>query len=808
MKPTAPLLADIRYALRLLAKTPRFTLLTIAVLAGGLAISIYTYSVLNTMIYKDLPIPGGGSVLRVQGKKDGRNVSIDAFELAHLRHARSIREIAAYQTGRSVITEFDATRSVKSTEAEWSIFSFARTRPLMGRGFLPEDSVVGAEPVAVISYRLWKALYSGDPAIVDKVVQINGKYTRIVGVMPDGFMFPISAELWTPLTERQLNPATYGTTAYSAYGRLAAGATQDQASAELSAMLRQVYVDYPRREGDESLLDGMVVNTFQKAQTGPESAFIFAILNVVSIFILLLACVNVGNMLLARTNERIKEIAIRISLGAPRRRLVLQMMMESTIICLVGGMLALGLAGLALRATNRFLASTFEGDLAFWWNWGLDSGAVLSAVAFVAIAIVLVSVLPTWSATNISSSALLRDGTRGAQGRTTGRISRALVVVEIVLISVVLIIGSMMAMVAYRAARVDFGIDTRNLLTMPVTLTGEAYSTPQKQLQFYERLLAELRHSQSLEAAGILQELGEVRFGLDGVEYQRDRDYPAGTLVVVSALPQPLGVRLLEGRYFDSRDSATGLKTVVVSESVAKTHWPVQGALGQRMRVLQEGLPAETRTVIGVVTDARRGDLLKTSAKSFSSLYVPLPQAVLPNATVVVKHTGNVENARSTIYRTVAGIDPYLTPSRITSYEEVQQRLTLMATTMTDLFVRCGVFAMLLAMTGIYGLSSNAVIQRTHEVGLRRAIGARDRDIIALFLKQGVRQLSVGLGISILLSAAILFAVSRFVGVGAPVLILMGLAVMIGISALVLGAIFIATRRAVLHEPSVALRYE
>ena len=801
-------LSDLRYALRLLLKTPQFTLLTILVLAGGLAISIYTYSVLNTMMYKDLPVPGSESMVRVLGKKDGRNVLIDSFELAQLRNAQSIKEIAAYQTGRSVISELDASRSMKTTFAEWNIFHFARTRPALGRGFLPEDNVPGAEPVVVIGYKVWRSVYGADPDIVDKVVEINSRPTRIVGVMPKGFMFPISSEIWLPLTQRELNPITYDISSFSAYGRLRPGASRHEAEAELTILLLATYNNYPRREDDESLLDSISVDTFQSAQTGPEGAFVFTALNVVSIFILLLACVNVGNMLLARTNERIREIAVRVALGAPRMRLVLQMMMESTLICVIGGGLALALAGWALGMTNRFLASTFEGDLPFWWNWGLDAGAVMSAFAFVCLAIFLVSVVPTWSATNISSSALLRDGTRGSQGRRTGQVSRMLVIVEIVLISVVMVIGSVMAIVAYRAARIDFGIDTTNLLTMPVELTGESYDTPHEQLQFYERLIADLRNNSEIETAGVLQDVGEVRFGIDGAEYRRESDYPKATLVVASEAPRPIGVRLIEGRYFDSRDSAAGLKTVVVSASMAKAQWPLSGALGQRVRIVQEGLDPVDRIVIGVVSDARRGDLLKTTASSFASLYVPLPQVVLPEITVLVRHYGNIEAARSAIYRAVAGIDPYMAPARITSYEEVLRQLTLMATTMTDLFVRCGIFAMLLAMTGIYGLSSNAVVQRTNEVGLRRAIGARDRDIIALFLKQGARQLGVGLAISLLLSAAILLAVSRFVAVGPWVLASIVFGVAACVSALVLVAIFIATRRAVLHEPGAALRHD
>lgn len=802
-------LADITYALRLLRKTPRFTALTILVLAGGLAISIYTFSVLITMLYRDLPIPEGASVVRVIGKKDGRNVPMNAFELAELRaQARTLREFGIYSASPSLLTDTESSRSVKSTYAEWNVFQFTRTQPLMGRGFVPDDNIVGAEPVAVIGHALWQSAFAGDPAVVDRVVRINGRPTRIVGVMPPRYAFPISAEMWLPLTTRDISPTGYTQTVFSAYARLAPGATEARADAELQALLQRLQHQQPRPNADKENLDGVFVASFQRAQTGPEGAFVFAVLNVVSLFILLLACVNVGNMLLARTNERIKEIAVRVALGAPRLRLMLQMMLESAIICLVGGALALVLVAWGLRATNTFLNSTFEGELPFWWYWQLDGGTVLATVAFVVVAILLVSVLPTWSATNISSSALLRDGTRGARGRTSGKISRALVTVEIVLISVVMLVGSAMGIIAYRAAHVDFGMDTTNLVTMPVELDLKKYAKPAEQLLFFDRLLSELRRSGDIEAATVLQELGESEFAVDGVEYNTPDDYPRAALLVTSASPAPIATRLIEGRNFDSRDSETGLKTIIVSQSLAQMYWPDSTALGKRVRLMGEGTTPENRVVVGVVSDIRRGDLLTNRKSNFTALYLPLPQFIQPAASVLVKHRGSVGEARNSLYRALANVDAYAIPGRVLSYGAMLEKLTLMATTMTDLFIRCGLFAILLAMTGIYGLTSNAVVQRTHEIGLRRAIGASDGSIIALFLRQGGRQLTVGLLVSGAISVLVLYVVSQFAGVGVIALTFIGLLVAAIVTALVLSAVFISTRRAVLQEPAVALRFD
>ncbi len=804
-------LTDFRYATRLLKKTPRFTLMTMLVLAGGLAISIYTYALLGTMMYEPLPIHDGASVVRIMGRVEGDSSPLGAFELARVRaNVQNLRQIGAYDDARVLLSDDDASRSANATYAEWNVFEFARTPPLLGRGFVRDDNADGAEPVAVLGHGLWKAAFAGDPGVVDRVVRINRKPTRIVGVMPDGFSFPVSADLWLPLSARDLDPATYTDTTVSAYARLAAGRSAADARAELDGLLQRVQREHPRPNGEELGYHGTVVASFQLAQTGPEGAYVFAILNTVALFILLLACVNVGNMLLARTNERLREIAIRVALGAPRLKLVLQMMLESAIICVCGGALAVLLAGWILRATNRFMVSTFEGNLPFWWRWELDGGTVAAAAVFVVLAIVLVSALPTFTATNVSSNAVLRDGTRGARGRTSERISRLLVTVQIVLISVVVMVGSAMGIIAYRSAHIDFGIDTTALLTMPVRLDGESYATPEQQLLFHRRLLDELRRSPAIQAAMVSTPYALTAFAVDAAEYHTLADYPTATLVVASETPQSIGTQIVEGRAFDSRDNDTGMRSVVVSRTLAQTYWPGASAIGRRIRIVDEkGVVTEQRTVVGVVSDVRRGEnLFTTDASTYAALYVPLAQKPLPAVDVVVKHVGDEQAARTALYRAVESVDANVAPGSISSYAETLNKLTLMATTMTDLFVRCGLFAILLALTGIYGLSSNAVVQRTHEIGLRRAVGASDGSIILLFLRQGSRQLMAGFAISAAISIAILYFIAQFAGVGALTLALIGALVAVLVSGLVLVAIYAATWRAVRPEPCVALRYE
>jgi predicted permease len=803
--------SDIKYAFRLLSKSPWFTVLTVLVLAGGLAISIYTFAFLSTIIYRDLPLPDGDSIVRINPGQSGFEVlapPLDPYELAQIRtEVSGLSEIGAYRTSQALLGDEDSSRSAITTETEWNIFEFARTPPLMGRGFVRGDNLDGAEPVAVIGYHIWQSHFSGDPDVVGEVVMINGERTRIVGVMPERFAFPLTTEVWLPLSTRDLDPPGYLATTIQAYERLRPGVSARAAETELTELLQRVQRQRPN--ANEHDLGVAVVTSFQEAQWGTLGPRVFGVLNALALAILLLACVNVGNLLLARTNERIREISVRVALGAPRFRLIVQMMLENVIVCVMGGLLALFLAVRALKATTGFFTAMTErlgASQPFWWTWGLDSSIAAAAVLFLLLTILLVSVLPVYSVSSVSPSSLLRDGTHGARGRSSGRISRALVTMEVALISIAMLVGSAVAVIAYRAVNFDWGMDTADLFMMEVELPAETYDTGEKQLSFYQSYLAELRDNGRIEAATIMRELGETRFGVAGAEYFSEEDYPRAMLVTLSETSSPIGPTLLEGRRFDSRDSATGLRTVIVSKSLAETHWPRESALGKRIDVFAPNGTREERIVVGVMSDVRYNPV-STSERSRAAFYVPVTQLILPVTRFVIKYRGTDEQARAAMYGALRNLDASLPASRVMRYDTALQELTLFASTMTNLFIGCGVFAILLAMTGIYGLTSNTVVRRTHEIGLRRALGASNGNIIALFLAQGSGQLVVGVLVSALVSSGILYAISQFAPIGASLLTFICTAVLLVVSGLVLISVYVSVRRAVRREPSVALRY-
>jgi predicted permease len=799
-------IADLKYAARLVLKGPWFTLLTVLVLAGGLALSIYTFAIVNTMIYKDLPVADGHSIVRIMAERDGRMFGVNAYEFAAIRtNIDSLSEIGVYRTSRAQFGDQESRRGVTLMQTQWNVFEFTRTPPLLGRGFVRDDNQHGAERVAVISYGIWQSVFLGDSSIVGRVATIDGEAIRIVGIMPEGYTFPLNTEMWVPLSNSDINPTSYSQASLDAYARLRPGISAESAAAELNGLLRNIQRQRPN--ADDESFDIAVVSTFQQALWGKWGPRVFAVVNALALFVLVLACVNVGNLLLARTNERIKEIAVRIALGAGRLRLIVQMTLQNVIVCVAGGLLAFLVAARGLEATDDFLSSLIGSEMPFWWNWGLDGSVVIAAGLCLLLTVVMVSVLPVYTVSSVSPNAVLKDGTQGTAGRSAGRISRVLVTMQVGLISAVMLSGGTAAVLAYRLAHFDPGIDPTGLFITQGVLPGEVYDSPEEKLTFYERLLTELRNDGQIEAARITQQLGRTEFAVEGVHYYTPGDYPRAQLSVILETPSPIEGPSLEGRSFDSRDTSGGLMTAIVSESLARTHWPGESALGKRIDVLGGDTAAGERVIVGVVRDPVSPDPLREDESSLA-IYAPLQQLTAPSAaTVMIRHRGSDAQARDAMYEALERAEAATSVGRVNRYEAELEAMTLFATTLTNLFIGCGAFAILLAMTGIYGLSSNAVIQRMHEIGLRRAMGATNGNIIRLFLLRGSRQLAVGLSIGALLSIALLLLISQLARLAVPLLIFMGVIAMLAVSTMVLTAIYIALRRTIRREPSVALRF-
>jgi predicted permease len=800
---------DIKYAFRLLAKSPLFTILTVIVLAGGLGLSIFTFSFLHTAMLKPLPVQEGERVVRLLATGGtGASGMIDAADLAGIRPNVTVLTDLGVYTGRELIVGTgEGVRSIQATATEWNLFRASRASPLLGRGFRPDDQEPGAEPVVVLSHWAWRVVFGADTGLIDRHALMNGVSTRVIGVMPEGYGFPVAAEAWVPIRAELLRATLPNQEWVEAYARLAPGADAARATAELTGLIRRVQdARLPRASSDRGPT-GLTVSSFPMAQIGEEAPLALVVLNTLAALILLLACINVTNLLLARANERARETAVRLALGAPRARLIMQSMWESIILCLAGGVLATGLAVWGLDAVNAWTRSRLEGNLAFWWVWGFDRTVLLSAGGFVTLAIAVLGLVVSMRAARTEINAVLQDDGSRAGERREGRMARALVVVQVATVSLLMFFGSMSAIVAHRVANLDLGYDTDNLLSASVELPDARYPDAGSRGRFYQGLYERLAARPELDGvmlraslAAITEESGEFELGDRPSGGVRPRTFLQAVLGPLT----PLGIALREGRFFDSRDTEGSAGTVIVSQALADRYWPGRSPIGARLRMVGLGETSDWRTVVGVVGNVLLGNPLSRDRSPIAA-YIPLRQTEVQGSAVVFRHRGSRAAGQGAFHQTFSDLDPLMAPGTVASFDEMLGKTTLIAKSVAALFGACFAFALLLALSGTYGLMARAIGRRTREIGLRRALGATDRTILLLLLGQGGRQLGIGAIIALPLTLLVGWGFSRYFPIALSVSVGTALGVSAAITALVLAATWLPTRRAIAIEPRDAL---
>jgi predicted permease len=803
---------DVRYALRLLRRSPAFTALTVIVLGGGLALSIFTFSFLHAAMVRPLPLSGGERLVRVEPASGSVPGTIDAAELALVRPGvTTLRDLGAFTRRELILGSEGRRRVIGATAAEWNIFEHTRTPPAIGRTFRAGDAAPGAEPVIVLAHRTWEVAFGGDSGIVGRTVALDGTMTRVIGVMPEGYGFPVAAAAWVPLGAETLRAPVPRTLYLDVYGRLAPGASASEARRELEVLFTRARASLPRRADEPPAAPvHLDVRSFPMAQIGDEAPLVFGLLNLLASLILMLACIDVVNLLLARANERSRETAVRLALGASRGRLVMQGMWESVLLSLSGGVLATVLAAWGLDAINAWTHSRLADNLAFWWVWGFDRTTLLAAGAFVTATIAVLGGVVAARTTRMRVNEALQDGGTRAGARAEGRIARALVATQIATVSVLMFFGVMSGIVAWQAAHVEFGYDTRHLLAASVDLPADRYETPERRAAFFRALDTRLAQWREIDGAVLRTRLaddgtaeGEIEIG-DGRPVPpagtRPRAYVRGVLGPLTALGMSLG----EGRLLDASDRRDGPPVAVVSRAFAARHWPTRSAVGQRVRLSGLGERDEWRTVVGVVSDVVLGNPLSRE-RSTEAVYVPLAQSDAASVSIMFRHRGDEGGARAALNQSIAAIDPTLPPPDVSTYDEILEKSALIARSVAKLFAACFGFALLLAVCGTYGLMARAIGRRTREIGVRRALGATDGDIVRLLMGQGGRQLGIGAVVALPAMLLVGAGFAHYVPIALALAAATGLAVTATIVAVVLAATYVPTRRALAVAPRDAL---
>jgi predicted permease len=809
---------DGRYAFRALLKTPSFSVVAVLMLGLGMGLNAAVFSVTNTVLFRGFPLVEGNDRLLYLSAEPGCCVSYPDFEDWRAQ-ARTFQGMAIVHGIPKTFSDGSGSpETINTTEISAETFALTGQRPILGRDFRTSDEKSGAPAVVILRYGFWERRYGRDPAILGRSVRINGEPATVVGVMPRGFSFPQNADLWVPLVPTPEVRKRDNRGQWFVFGRLADGVTIDAARAEMTAIGRNLGTAYPLTNQGRHLVPR--VQTFDEFFIGSNATVIYqAMVGAVGL-VLVIACANLANLLLARGLASSREIRVRLALGAGRWRIVQQQLIESMMLASTGGVVGWWMAVAAVRVfslttngpslSDNIAGAWFDNTLDYTMDWRalLYLGAVTVATGL------LFGLIP---ATRLSSLAIdtgLKDRARSVLGSPRARhLSNVLVVAEMALAIVLLAGAGVMVRSFLKIYRADLGFNNANMVTALFALPGGRYSRPTDQITFVDRLTAGLKASPEIGSVAVASGVPTggssfAAYELAGASVADEQQRPIVSTSVISAeYFATLGLAALSGREFKDADVDSSPPVALVNQLFAKTHWPAQDALGQHLRLFNGRVPGPWLTVVGVVPDVVPKD--HTRQQFEPSVYLPYPQQPKPNIWVLVRTRVDNERLGHSLRRVIESIDPELPivigPRRMSELlaESYQYRGTTGA-----LFLSCAAIALVLASVGLYAVVAYSVSQRTQEIGVRIAIGATVGDIRDLVLRQGVRPIGMGLAFGIAASLGVnRILKSQLVQVSPsdPMTLMVAAAVLVVSAAI---GCWIPARRAALVDPVVALRSE
>ncbi|MFN2455439.1 MAG: ABC transporter permease [Pyrinomonadaceae bacterium] len=800
---------DVRYGVRMLLKSPGFTLVAVIALALGIGANTAIFSVVNAVLLRPLMYAHAEEIVYFEGVNPSKGISdsnISAPDYADWTNQnRVFAQTAAFVTGGAILAgEGSEPERVPRAAVTAGFFPVLGVQPALGRTFLPEEDQPKSEPRAVLSNGLWKRRFGADAGIVGKQISISGRSVTVVGVMPAGYDFPERTQLWTSL-RLDASEEKRDNRAYQAIARLKPDTSLEQAQSQMSTINAQLAQSYEETNNGWNV---KLIRLHDKL-VGEVRPSLLALLGAVA-FVLLIACANVANLLLARAASRQKEIAIRTALGAGRRRIVRQLLTESAMLSLAGG--ALGLL-LSVWLVDLLVAIS-PADAPRFDEINLDYRVLGFTLAVACLTGVLFGLAPALQASKIDLNESLKESGRGTSDNRGRNRLRSLLVVSEIALSLMLLVGAGLLVKSFMRLRdVKPGFNPERVLTMSISLPSAKYPENQQRADFYRQLVERVEALPGVQAAG-----ATLSLPLGGSSYSVGRSFiregrPLTTEESANAsysLATPDYFRTMEipalaGRTFNNRDAENSPMVVVVNETLARRFFGAnENALGKRIIIWRdEKIPRE---IIGVVGDTKSSTL---DAESAPQMYVPHAQdASWGLMSLAVRTTGEPAAMTPAVRREVLAIDKGQPVYNIKTMEDVVANSTGSRRVPVLLFSVFALVALLLAAIGIYGVMSYSVTQRTHEIGIRLALGAQTRDVLRLVIRQGMTLTLAGV-IAGLIGA---FAVTRLLasllyGVSAidPV-VFAGVAFLLAACALL--ACYIPARRAMRVDPMIALRHE
>jgi predicted permease len=801
------LLQDVRYALRGMRRAPAFTIVAVATLAIGIGVNATVFSLTRAVLFRGFPmVKGSDRLVYIDTRRTAEGCCLSWPDFLDWRaQAKSFADIAAVHGEQATLNDDAASaESYDVTEVSANTFHLVGQTPIRGRDFEPADEVPGAAPVVILTYGLWERRYGRDAAIVGKTVRLNGAPATVIGVMPQGFSFPQKAELWTPVRanpERAQREAHYRL--WVAVGRLRDGVSIETARAEMDTIGRRLAAAYPA--ADQGFRPA--VNDFADFFMGHNAGVIYwTLLGAVGL-VLMIACVNISNLSLARAVTRGREISLRMALGAGRWRIARQLLIESVMLSAGGGFFGWWVARLGVKI--------WQGMDRPWrvMDYSLNYDVLFYLIAISIVTGVLFGLAPALRLAKTDISRMLKDGGHGASAGARGKHLAGVLVSGEMALAVVLLFGAgLMIRGLATIFSLRAGIETGNILTMRLTLPPADYATPEAKIGFFDQLQKRLESVPGVESVAIANAIPTYRpsllgYELEGVPPPEEQRRPVLPAMVIGAdYFRTLGARMMAGRDFRQNDDASGVPVAIVNQLFASAHWPGEDAIGKRFRVFQGKTPGSWRTVVGVASNIAQNDTPRSDPDS-QLVYLPYRQLPAPAVWVMARTRVAPESLASAFRREVQVVDVSLPVFGPWTLENRIEWTFRDITNLTRLFALFATIGLLLASVGLYAVVAHSVSQRTQEIGIRMAIGGRGPDILKMVFRQGMLPLAIGLGVGLAGSLALIPVLRSTAPVPPADPAALGGAAAVLIFAAMLGS-WIPARRAMRVDPAIALRHE
>ncbi len=741
---------DLKYAVRGLLKSPGVTSIAVIALALGIGLTTVMFSIVYGALHRGLPFDGAERIMHLERANPTEGIQSMEVTIHDYRdwreRQRSFEHLAAFYQGTVNVRGTERPDRYDGAFITANGFDVLGVQPILGRGIRPEEELPGSPQVVLIGYRVWQERYGGSSDVLGTSVTVNGEPGEIIGVMPEGFEFPILQEVWVPLRLDHRTLERGSGTTVEVFGNLVDDVTLDAAMTEFSGITSQLAAEHP--ETNEGVTP--VIKPYTEEFIGDEERGILYSMLFTVVLVLVIACANVANLLLARAAVRTRDLAIRSAMGADRWRVILQMLSEALVLALLGAVVGTGIAWTGITLFDRAVSAT---DPPFWLVFRLDLPILLFVMAITGLAALSAGIIPAVKASSADLNSVLKDESRGSSGMQVGRLSRVLVIGEIAMSMALLVASGLMVKGVVTLDNEEYAIPTENIFTARVGVFPERFPDEASRYRFWEDVERRVAEIPGVQAAGMMGTLPLVgSFGgnvtVDGESYEADRDLPSARFAVVTpGFRETFEVEVLQGRWIEPTDGLDDPKVVVVNEEFVARHFPEGQPLGRRIRI--GGLESEEpwREIVGVVPNHRMEGIGDPGEEEIDApgFYVPLAQWDLRFVSIAARVDREPLRIAPDVRDAVEAADPDTPIYFVQTLEQAMEQNLWFYRVFGNLFLAFGLAALFLASVGLYGVMSFSVSHRVGEMGVRMALGARASQVTGLILRQGLSQIAIGL---------------------------------------------------------------